>query len=361
MKLIVQPGDGIAPLIKAINRAKKSIEIAIFRFDHREVERALINAANRGVSVHGLIAYTNHGGERSLRNLEMRLLAGGVTVSRTGDDLIRYHDKFMIVDRRELYLLAFNFTYLDIEHSRSFGVITRNRAVVQEAVKLFEADATRQPYLNGASSFVVSPVNARKKLTEFLRGSKKELFIYDPEISDRVMIRLLEHCRVSGVQIKILGKVARGELRARARKLAQMRLHARVIIRDGSHAFIGSQSLREMELEKRREAGIILRDRKVVDRLRRIFEEDWELAQERAAEGGIDAPPEVAKAAKKLAKAVESKLPPIAPLLGVVVKEADPTLELNPRQVDESVKQAVKEAVKEAVLDVVERAGSGHK
>ena len=44
-------------------------------------------------------------------------------MSRTADDLVRYHGKFMIIDRRDLYLLAFNLTMLDIERSRSFGVI----------------------------------------------------------------------------------------------------------------------------------------------------------------------------------------------------------------------------------------------
>jgi cardiolipin synthase len=69
--------------------------------------------------------------------------------------LARYHDKFMIVDRRELYVLAFNFTYLDIEHSRSCGVITKNPRLDQEAVKLFEADITRQPYMTSIANFVV--------------------------------------------------------------------------------------------------------------------------------------------------------------------------------------------------------------
>ena len=58
--------------------------------------------ANRGVAVHTLIAYTNRGGENGLRKLEMRLLAEGVTVSRTADDLARYHAKYMIIDRCEV-------------------------------------------------------------------------------------------------------------------------------------------------------------------------------------------------------------------------------------------------------------------
>src|SRR5579862_7994080 len=143
VKLLIQPGAGILPLIRGINRAKHSVQIMIFRFDQTEMERALIHAVSRGLYVHALIAFTNRGGERSLRNLETRLLAAGVTVSRTADDLVRYHDKFIVIDRQDLYLLSFNFTYLDIEHSRSFGLITRNRRAVQDAVKLFEADITR--------------------------------------------------------------------------------------------------------------------------------------------------------------------------------------------------------------------------
>jgi cardiolipin synthase A/B len=134
VKLLIQPGDGFQPLIKGINGAKKSIEIVIFRFDLREVEKALAGAVSRGVSVQALIAHTNRAGEESLRQLELRLLAVGVTVARTADDLVRYHAKYMIIDRRELYLLAFNLTRLDIERSRSFAIITRNRTLVAQAV-----------------------------------------------------------------------------------------------------------------------------------------------------------------------------------------------------------------------------------
>ena len=37
-----------------------------------------------------------------------------------------------------------------------------------------------------------------------------------------------------------------------------MRLHVRAIVRDGTHAFVGSQSLRKDELENRREVGLII-------------------------------------------------------------------------------------------------------
>src|SRR5690349_21168992 len=100
MKLLIQPDDGVRPLLDGISRAKRSILIVIFRFDQKEVERALADAVSRGVDVKALIAHTNRAGEAGLRKLELRLLAAGVTVARTADDLIRYHSKYMVIDGR---------------------------------------------------------------------------------------------------------------------------------------------------------------------------------------------------------------------------------------------------------------------
>jgi cardiolipin synthase A/B len=145
VQLIVQPEAGVAPVIKAIRTASKAIDIFIFRFDRGEVEKALAAAVQRGVQVRALIAHTNRGGEATLRELEQRLLGAGVQVSRTADDLLKYHAKYMVADST-LYLFGFNFTKLDIDKSRSFAISTRDAKAVAEAKKLFEADRTRQAY-----------------------------------------------------------------------------------------------------------------------------------------------------------------------------------------------------------------------
>ena len=135
MKLIIEPADGVAPLLSAIKSAKKSVEIAIFRFDRKDVEAALKAAAERGVKVTALIAFANRGGERNLRKLELRFLDAGIIVARSADDLIRYHDKYILIDRRVLYMLSFNFTHLDIDHSRGFGIVTTNANWVRRSRK----------------------------------------------------------------------------------------------------------------------------------------------------------------------------------------------------------------------------------
>ena len=206
MKLIIQPEDSVAPLISAINNAKESIDLAIFRFDHRELDKALKAAVARGVKVNALVASVNHGGEKSLRKLEMRFLDAGITVARSADELIRYHDKIIVIDRQTLYVLSFNFTHLDIDHSRGFGIITNNKKWVAEGIKLLEADSQRIPYSSTLDSFVVSPANARKALGNFLKRAHKQLLIYDPKISDKEMIRILQERAKAGVEIRVIGK-----------------------------------------------------------------------------------------------------------------------------------------------------------
>jgi phosphatidylserine/phosphatidylglycerophosphate/cardiolipin synthase-like enzyme len=358
VRVIIQPGDGVMPLVRGIDSARKSIELVIFRFDRSEIERALKSAVSRGVFVHALIAYTNRGGEKNLRKLEAHLLAAGVTVARTDDNLIRYHDKFMIVDRKLLYVLAFNSTYLDIDHSRSFGVITRNRGLVQEAVKLFEADTKRQPYTPGLDAFVVSPANARKQLSRFIRGARKQLLIYDPKVNDADMVRLLEDRARAGVEVRIIGRLTRKSAKLPALKLPQLRLHTRTTIRDGHQAFVGSQSLREIELDARREVGIIFRDPKAVSRLVKTFEEDWARAEssgEQLRSEQASAP--VAKVTKKIVKAIAKELPPVAPVVEEAVKEVvgnQADIDLDAEEVEETVKDAVKESLREAIQDMVE-------
>ena len=126
MKLIVQPDDGVAPLLTAVKKARKSVQIAIFRLDRSDIEAALRAVVSGGVKVTALVASTNRGGERNLRELEMRLLDAGIIVARSGAELSRHHGKIMVIDQSILHLFSFNYTHLDIEHSRGFGIVTKN-------------------------------------------------------------------------------------------------------------------------------------------------------------------------------------------------------------------------------------------
>ena len=275
MKLIIQPDAGVVPIVTAIRKARKTIDICIFRFDIDEIERALASAVQRGVRVRALIAHTNRGGEGRLRKLEQRLLAAGVTVSRTADDLLRYHAKYMVADD-VLHLFGFNMTKLDILKSRSFAIATRDRKAVAAALKLFESDVARQTFQAMKSNLVVSPETARTALLAFVRGAKKELAIYDLKVHDPAFQKILNERAAKGVRIRILGGMKKADEAIEVRPLKALRLHVRAIIRDGTRAFVGSQSLRKEELDSRREVGLLVTNPAVTRSLMQTFETDWE-------------------------------------------------------------------------------------
>ena len=274
MKLFIPATRRRGAVARRDQEGEEDLEIVIFRFNRTDIEKALHAAIDRGVQVHALIAHTNRGGAGRLRKLEQRLLGAGATVDRTGDDFVRYHGKFMIVDRATLLVLGYNYTLLDITKSRSFGIATRNQKTVQDAVKLFEADCARRPY-KASGSLLVSPENARTQLSVFLGKAKRQLLIYDPKISDPQILRVLKERAKAGVEVRIIGKVSSHGAELVHQKYPGHRLHVRAIVSDGGRAFIGSQSLRRLELDKRREVGVFVKSATIVKELIATFEADW--------------------------------------------------------------------------------------
>jgi len=355
LKLIVQPGDGTAPLIQAIKSAKKCVEIVIFRLDQKDIEQALEDAASRGVAVNALITYTNRGGEGRLRKLEQRFLAKGITVSRTANDLVRYHGKMMLVDRKELFVLSYNFTHMDIERSRSFGIVTKNTELVREAGSLFDSDVKRVEYKAKSKKFIVSPVNSRELLSAFIKGAKKQLLIYDIKISDRGIIRLLQDRIKAGVEVRILGGAC-ADRKLPLRKLDRLRLHTRGIVRDGKSLFLGSQSLRKLELDARREIGVMVQGGKIVSAFTAVFEDDWKAA-EKKEDMKANSKQEAAQIKQVAEAAVESM--PLAPVVEHVMEALREQVEVKvpKKAVKKHMKTALKKAVKKAAADLVKKAG----
>ncbi len=363
MKLYVQPEDGLEPILEAIRRAKKSIQILIFRLDRPEIEKALVEAVERGVDVQALVAFTNRGGDKVLRRFEMRALERGITVTRTADDLVRYHGKMMIIDGKELLLLAFNFTHLDISLSRSFAISTTQKALVEEAVRLFECDSKRKPYKVENKDFVVSPVNAREELTAFIKGAKKQLLMYEMKISDSDFVKLLNEKISQGLDVRVIGSTGNKGGTLPTRKLPR-RLHARAIMRDGKSVFLGSQSLRKLEMEARREIGIIVHDPKIAKQMIGVFDKDWKDATPAAPA------PEVTELisvpAKKVAKKVVKELnlvPAVEQVLDRMMEGKKDDVQLEPKEVVEGVREAMREevhaAVTNALHDLVTAAAAG--
>jgi len=187
----------------------------------------------------------------------------------------------MIVDG-ELYVFGFNYTELDINRSRSFGIVTKAPSLVKAASALFQADSTRQPYDAAHERLVVSPETSRRLLSEFIKGARKELLIYDEKVSDKAMVKLLRERVAAGVDVKVIGKVIPAVPGIATVKSTRLRLHVRAMVRDRKAVFVGSQSLRRPQIDGRREIGVISPHSKVASGIARVFDQDWSEALPKA-------------------------------------------------------------------------------
>jgi len=99
--------------------------------------------------------------------------------------------------------------------------------------------------------------------------------IYDPEAGDPAILRLLAERAKAGIDVRIIGKLGDKKAALTAETYPGKRLHVRAIVVDGRRAFLGSQSLRRIELDERREIGVVVTDGSVVKQMQAVFEEDW--------------------------------------------------------------------------------------
>jgi hypothetical protein len=205
-------------------------------------------------------------------------------------------------------------------------------------------------------------------LGSFLKRAKKELLIYDPKISDKEMLGILQEQAKAGVEIKVIGSVD-GHAPFNVQKLNGTRLHTRTIIRDRHQAFVGSQSLRTAELDARREVGLIIDDAKSVAKLVGVFETDWAAACEKNAPASSKdletrkehsvpgSEREEEKTQQVLAKEMDPLAATVKKAVRIAVAKAGDEM-LHDDGVTDKMKRVVKQAVKEAVKEAVKDAQS---
>jgi phosphatidylserine/phosphatidylglycerophosphate/cardiolipin synthase-like enzyme len=92
------------PLVKALDAAKMSIDVAAYSISLNSVRFALVNAHKRGVVVRLVMESTNMD-----RSDPQALIAAGIPI--VGDEQQGLmHDKFIVIDRSEVWLGSMNFT-----------------------------------------------------------------------------------------------------------------------------------------------------------------------------------------------------------------------------------------------------------
>jgi cardiolipin synthase A/B len=285
ISLIVQPGDSFFPIVEAIDGARRTINITIFRMDDPVIQQALLEAAQRGVRVRALVAANPRGWEKRNRKLLKELKKSGIETKQPSGDSpkTRYHYKIITIDGHSSLVLTFNPTRENLHYTRDYGIVMRDEKVAAELDRLFEADWNDDEFTPDENSpLVISPYTSRAKITELIESAESAIHVSDAKLRDYQILRLLMAKATAGVDVRILGKdryYADVFSLLKFRQITRFKLHAKSIVVDRARVFIGSMNLRYENLEKRREVGILVDEPSVVHRMVEIFESDWEQKQ----------------------------------------------------------------------------------
>jgi cardiolipin synthase len=292
--LIIEPADGIAPVLKAVSDASHTVDIVMYEFEDPKILHALADDTARGVHVRVLL----NGGydgvqENGINDAAYEFLSThGAQVRWTSGRFALTHQKTVIVDKKTALILTFNFTPHFYATSRDLGITDTNARDLAAIETTFEADwdgkAIDAP---GGNDLVWSPGSESEMLT-LIRDAKKTLDIYNEEMADAPVTDALEAAARRGVNVRVDmtdSSAADAALRELAGAGVHVRtegsspesglyIHAKIIIADGSVAFLGSENFSYTSLELNRELGLVFSDPAALAALTKTFESDWRVA-----------------------------------------------------------------------------------
>ncbi len=288
LELLAMPDAGSAPVLQAIDGARDSIRLKIYLITNEEVVDALGRAVQRGVDVRVLIEEAPFGGGETNALAALELAAAGVQVRARPPAFVYSHEKSLVVDDRRAYIMTHNLTNSSFNRNREYMAIVEDPAVVAEVAQVFDADWERMEPDLSQSLLVWSPVNSRVHIEALVQSAQVSLDVQHTSLLDERLLGLLAGAAQRGVRVRVTTPAVLDpsewewepinrmhEAGVAIRFLDAPYVHAKAFIVDGQTAMIGSQNLTANSLENNRELGIIFDDPAAVNRLARVFLQDW--------------------------------------------------------------------------------------
>ncbi len=326
--LIVLPDESAKPILDAIDGAKKSLRIKMFVFSDPQLLKAVLAAHERGVKVWVMLNAARRTGEDDNAAVRKTLEKSGVKVKDSNPEFGVTHEKSMVIDDATAFVKSLNWATENLTETRDYAIATTHKKGVQEVLDCFEADWHRQEFKPGLSAHMIwCPNDGRERVAQFIDEAKHTLFLQNERYQDAIIIEHLVRAKERGVQVHIMARPPHtlkkdkliegvGGLRImddvgiKIHKLKHLKLHAKMLLRDGVRAIVGSINLAPGSFDDRRELAIEFGDDDLVERLEKIAHHDWKHSHplDLSDEGILgDLEDRVKGAAHKLALVVEGK------------------------------------------------------
>ncbi len=135
--LVVSPDNSRARLLALIASAVRSLEVECEEVQDEGLERALVAAVSRGVSVRLVLSPSEDGRDANARGVQ-RLKAGGVQVRYMRKPFV--HAKMFVADGQTAFVGSENISAQSLDSNRELGVFVGNPVAVARIRATFEQD-----------------------------------------------------------------------------------------------------------------------------------------------------------------------------------------------------------------------------
>lgn len=296
-------------LIKLINSAKTSIDIAIYGYDKvPKVETAIKNAISRGVKirlVHDVDANNNNIYEHTKYFADLiKNTSCDKSVSNSKYSNAIMHNKFYIFDKKIVMTGSANLSFTDMSDFNSNSVIIIKSEKVadiytQEFNQMYNSKfhnlKSRVPNKenitlgNSNLSIYFSPTDKtiQNQLIPLINNSKKYIYIPAFIISNKNLSLALVNAKKRGVNVKIIVDATNAKNNYSQHKNLRMskipiktenyagKLHSKAIIIDDLYTVIGSMNFSNSGENKNDENVVIVKNSKLTKLYKEYFNYLW--------------------------------------------------------------------------------------
>jgi cardiolipin synthase A/B len=321
--VIIEPEDGVAPVVDLISQTKKSIDISIYKISgysnkmNTLILKSLINAKKRDVKIRLLLNNFNNNkwpksGKKYLKQSENWCEKYKIKFRLSSSAFKYSHNKYIILDEKVALIMTCNLSSEELSNksnTRNFIISEDDKEVVNYLSKLFYQD-----WVNAKDNTSFTPNEipdtlligpnkdySVKKIFELIRVARQKIDIfmmYFDESCPRKIIKSITDASKRGVQIRLLcssiqkksvlekrfGKKRKGKyvfpenlkfvIQTKNSKLPF--IHAKVFIIDEKTVILGSMNMSYTSLYLNREVDIIVSDKNVIAKIQKTFDSDWQ-------------------------------------------------------------------------------------
>jgi cardiolipin synthase len=278
-QVIVEPVDGIGPIDTLLASPQHQLDLVIYELVDPTAIGILEADATRGVTVRVVLDQNR---ERAANTPAYDALAAhGVRVVWASTAFEATHEKAFVIDPgtpgAEAVIMTLNLTSRYYADSRDVAVVDPDPSDVAAVEATFAADYAAAasggaPTADPAPDLVWSP-GSEPALLALIASATRTLAVENEEMSDSAVVDALSAAARRGVAVTVvltdddedaseLAELAAAGVTVRLLpdRSSVLYIHAKVIVADGSRAFVGSENFSSASLERNRELGVVLSD-----------------------------------------------------------------------------------------------------